>query len=213
MYDNINDFIFIIDSDNIKKVKNHIYGWLMYKNKVYMNCDIPSEMTISSDMMGVFVAVISDGKRIRILQDSMSTFQLYIYQDESYFCIGNNFYSLCEHILNNGKKLTIDKLYAKELICTRLAPLTPERTLANEIKVIPMFCDVEILFEQSVYNRIVSVVKRNTPKVNNEIHVHKKRVSFESVDIDSEEGMKEFESWINRWCSFIYSALVINRFP
>ena len=49
----VNDLCFIIDSDSIKEVQSHIYGWLVSDNKVYMNCDIPPGMLITSDMMGI----------------------------------------------------------------------------------------------------------------------------------------------------------------
>lgn len=185
---------FIIDSNNADQVSSHLYGYYADRKNAFVNSELPDGFRADQKAIGAFVAVVREGNEIKIYQDSSNQFYLLQYSDGDYFCISNNFYMMCEHLTAEKHPLTLNKPYAHQLISTSMSPVSLINTLAKEISVIPMFCDVTIELKTR------------------SLLIHENEVHLGSVDVDSEEGMELLDDWISRWASFINAALCKHKF-
>lgn len=186
---------FIVDSENLEKIKSHIYGFCFQDRKLVANCDIPDGWIAPETGPCAFTLLLRKEDRIRIIQDPLSLFYLFIYKADGYFCLSNSFYAMCEHLKRTGHNLTLDKTYASQLISTTLSPLSLANTLAKEIKIIPMFSEIGINVQTG------------------KITINKVSDTRGKVDVDSIEGMTLLDDWISDWGTFMNSVLHNSKIP
>ena len=175
---------FLITKDNYLDINvSHLFGYCMIGNAFYRDCDLDSYLTLNPDDYGYYIAVLKEQDSIRIIQDVSSYFLVYVYTNQEYWAISNSFWKLCECI-ECRYPLTVDINYCEQFFSSGLCPLSLERTLSNEIKVIPP--QTELIIKEGTL-----IKKRNTNLI-----THK-------VPADSMEGLQQIDEWIGKWASFV----------
>lgn len=192
--ESITDSVFIIDNNNVNHIQSHLYGFTFVNNTAYVNCDLPENIVITNNLPGAYIAIVNDGNKLSIIQDSLSTFYIFVYKCEDYFCLSNSFYTLCEHV-KEKYPLSLNDTYVHQYLSTPMAPLTTKNTLANEISIIPLFSKISI------------------DKIKCTLSIEDYEVHFGDLDIDSDEGMNCIDGWISKWGTFIAAIALKERFP
>jgi len=181
----VDESFFVIDSDNLNEVKSHLYGYLFTDRQGYANCCPPDE-TFDDNCPGFYTIVTVDEKSISLC-GSFSQ-MLFLYRDTdltSYFCISNSFWKLCQHVVKKKHSLSLDRLFAKQYLTVGMSSIFYKNTLAKEITILPLFAKVTI------------------NKKSGKLYVNEGDVLFETIPIDSYEGMKVLDEWISKWGSLL----------
>ncbi|MGN0093009.1 MAG: hypothetical protein ACI37V_01005 [Methanobrevibacter sp.] len=179
---NFEEEFFVIDSNNLDKVKTRLYGYMLSENEIIQNENLKDDIEISSD--GLYILIQNQNNLIRIFQDYNGSMGLYYYKNDNYFAISNSFLKLVEY-LKNIKKITLNKDYANSFMASGFCSMVYKETLINEIEAIPR-------------NYIININKDN------------KEVNFEKIDyeektipINSVEGLKTLDKWFYKWIKII----------
>lgn len=179
---NFKEEFFVIDSNNLYKVKTRLYGYMICENEIIQNENLKKDIEISSD--GLYILIQNQNNLIRIFQDYNGSMGLYYYRNDNYFAISNSFLKLVEY-LKNIKKITLNKDYANSFMASGFCSMVYKETLINEIEAIPR-------------NYIININKDN------------KEVTFEKIDyeektipINSIEGLKTLDKWFYKWIEII----------
>ena len=144
--EHIEQFFFVISSENCYEIsQGRIYGYCIVNGKLLRDCNIDVSDNISVDTPGMFVAILKDSDTIRIIQDGVSLVQLYLYQKDSYWAVSNSFWKLCDEVTKQHS-LTLDEIYCEQFFSSGVSPLTLERTLSNEIKLLSPRTEIEIRY-------------------------------------------------------------------
>jgi hypothetical protein len=187
----INENFFVIDSNNnLDNITSHMYGFSISKKGIltdnyYKNIGEYEEPS----PQGIYIMIRKIGKEIIINQDFYGSFGLYIYEkkEENYFVISNSFLLLEEYLL--GKQIiTLNKDFADNLIVTSLCSFSIEETLINEIKQIP-----------SNTFLVIDTLK-------NKLKINYIDYQENSISLESKEGLKIIDDWIDKWC-YIFRSL------
>lgn len=179
----IDDNFFIIDSNNLKTVKNKFYGFSIEDYNIISKENIDKHSLNGS---GAYINVKVNEKEIIIEQDLIGSYGLYYYERNNYFAISNSFIKLSEYLKKN-EKLSLNKDYANAFLFSGLASYAYEETLINEIK----FID----------RNIKIIIKKDEKK----IIFDKIDYGLNSVDIDSQEGIEILDDWYYKWVENIRS--------
>ena len=181
----INDEFFIIDSDNLDFAENRLYGFSLADGEIVQNDDLNNYDGLEDN--GAYVLIQRDNDEIRISQDYIGSYGIYVYSQGDYFAVSNSFIRLVDY-LKHDHEITLDYDYANAFLLKRsLSAYSFGRTLVNEIRAIPR-------------NAIIR------------IDVKAKDISYESLEneensisIDSEEGLKILDNWFEKWIGIIRS--------
>lgn len=172
---------FIIDSNNLDKVENKLFGFALKNNDIIRDTYIEEENIYN----GAFINIISSDSEIVISQDFMGSYGLYIYQNKNYFAISNSFVYLLDYLKFSKEKISFNNEYANAFLSGDIYSLSYDKTLINEI----------------------NVVERNA-KIH--IDKISKNLSFEyldfeenSVDVDSQMFFDILDNWYLYWINFI----------
>lgn len=179
MNNKLNNYFFAFDSDCFDEIKSKVYG--------YTICKKSGNIKISNDTNGViggcYIMFERENDTVKIKQDDLSSQYIYYYNDGKYWAVGNSFYNLCSLLKSKGKKLTVRNLYIDQYIHQNLHVYACGRTMVDEIYVLSPFS--EILLTQNSFT------------------ITKKDTEFETIDLESEEGMAIIDRWIDKWCSIM----------
>ena len=174
---------FIIDSNNLNRVKDHLYGYSITIDGIIDNTNYSKELKLL-DSTGCWVNIQRAGNFINIAQDFTGSYGLYLYKTDSYFAISNSFQFLVDY-LKERVVLTLDYDYANSFLACELCSFSYADTLIKEIKMLPR-------------NVVVSIDENNS-----EIFIKKIDYKEYSISLDSDEGIKQLDSWFFRWSNFI----------
>lgn len=186
----IKENFFVIDSNNLKKVKSHMYGYSIskegiltdnyYKKIGYYN---------NPDPQGAYVLIRKKGNEIKLFQDFYGSYGLYIYRNENteYFAISNSFLLLEEYLINK-QNISINEDFADSFITSKLCTPTIYETMIKEITTLPSNAVISIKISTREYKLYFIDYKEN------------------SVPIESEEGIKIIDKWVDKW-GFIFRSL------
>ena len=137
---------------------------------------------------GIYIMIRISGDEIILNQDFLGSYGIYIYENKNknYFAISNSFLLLEEHLV--GKyDISFNKDFASSLISTDLCPYSIQETLINEIKQIPSNACISINKKKKEFNINYIDYKEN------------------SIALESEEGLKIIDNWIDKWGYIIRS--------
>lgn len=197
-----NENFFVIDSNNLMDVKSRLYGFVLINNSLYIgsnNRDKSNDVffkipdSIPYDSYGCFVRVIKNDSMITISQDYFGSYGLYLFKNDSGFCISNSFLYLVEY-LSKKIKLNFDNDGALSFLASPQASLVYQDTLVSEIKMLPR-------------NSIVNI---DVIKCTISIDYFEQKESY--IDINTEEAINLLDSWHLKWSSLISSLISNNDF-
>lgn len=173
---------FIIDSKKLKSVENSLYGYCIQDSSIVKNFNDLDENKIDGN--GVYIYIKNDGKNITIKQDYIGCYGIYLYQNDDYFALSNSFQYLVDYIKKHYP-ISFNQDYANALLCTGLCAMSYSETMINEITMIDRCAVVEI---------DITTKKINYSYINYE---------EQTIEPDSEEGLKILDNWHNKWVSII----------
>jgi hypothetical protein len=175
---------FIIDSNNLQSVNQDFYGYGMQNDEIVLRENINNDLELNG--FGAYVWVKVDSENITISQDYVGSYGVYVYQFNDEFVVSNSFVKLVDY-LKNSKHITFNKKFADSFMFSNLVPYGYDKTLVNEIRLLPR--DYKVI-----------------------INKMKKSISFEQIDLeeqtvnlDSYEGMALLDGWYERWVNIIRS--------
>ena len=133
--DLIEDNFFVIDSNNLKTINNHIYGYTLTKKGILTNNYYKKNGYYEDpEPQGVYIMIRKNANKIKIEQDFYGSFGLYFYENKNseYFALSNSFLLLEEYLI--GKyNITFNKDFANNLIIAGLCTPSIHETLIKEI--------------------------------------------------------------------------------
>ena len=186
----INENFFIIDSNYLNGIKSHMYGFSVstkgiLTNNYYKKLGHYEE----PEPQGIYIMIRKIGDEIILNQDFCGSFGIYLYENKSkkYFALSNSFLLLEEYLVGK-QNFTFNKDFADSLIISDLCTPSIYETMVNEIKIIPS-------------NAVIIInTKRKSLKI------YYIDYNENSVPLDSEEGMKIIDKWVDKW-SYIFRSL------
>lgn len=173
---------FVIDSDNLENVENHLYGFEVNEDRILINENTGSTTYLTS--FGTYVRVNTEDNLIYISQDYVGSYGLYLFKKEDYFAISNSFIKLVEY-LKDKYSLSVNFDFAKTLLAVDLSSFSINETLINEITIIP--------------NNYIILIKKDT-KI---LSYTKNELDYNTIPIDTKEGLQVLDSWFERWVNII----------
>ena len=106
---------FLIDSDNLAKVKPRLYGYSIQADGIYEECNLTPEAVDGLDGRGCYVYIdVRDGQ-ITIQQDLNGCWGIYLFRHGDYFALSNSFFRLLDHV-KFLYPLTINRDYCNHLM-------------------------------------------------------------------------------------------------
>ena len=166
-----------------------MYGFSVSKNGIFTDnyYKILGKYELP-EPQGIYIMIRILGDEIILNQDFMGSYGIYIYENKNknYFAISNSFLLLEEHLV--GKyDISFNKDFASSLITTDLCPYSIQETLINEIKQIPSNAFISINKKKKEFSINYIDYKENT------------------IPLESEEGLKIIDNWIDKWGYIIRS--------
>jgi hypothetical protein len=181
---------FVIDSNNLKNIQSHMYGFSISKigiltNNYYKNIGYYED----PKPQGAYVMIRKIGNKIKIDQDFYGSFGLYIYENKNtnYFALSNSFLLLEEFLLGK-QNISLNKDFADNFVISRLCSPSIYETLINEIIKLPSNA------------RIIIDIKRKKLKL---FYIDYKE---NSIPLESEQGLKIIDEWVDKW-GYIFRSL------
>ena len=186
----IDENFFVFDSNNLKTIKSHLYGFIISKEGIitdnyYKKIGFYEE----PGPLGAYVMIRKIQNKIVLNQDFSSCFGLYFFENrkENYFALSNSFL-LLEEFLVGKQNISINRDFADNFIISDLWSNSIKETLINEIIELPS-------------NTIIN------------INLKKKKIKFQFIDykentipLNSKQGLKIIDDWIDKW-GFIFRSL------
>jgi hypothetical protein len=180
---------FIIDSNNLEKIKSIMYGFsVSIKGILTNNYYKKIGYSEDPDPQGVYIMIRKIGEEIRISQDFCGSFGLYFYENKTsgYFALSNS-YLLLEEYLIGKENFTLNKDFCNNLVISDLCTPSIHETMINEIIQIPTNAF------------LVLNIKKKGFKI---YYIDYKE---DSIPLESEEGLKIIDKWVDKWSYIIRS--------
>ncbi len=179
----IKENFFIIDSNYLKDINSHLYGYIITKKGILTDNYFKALGNYGDpEPLGVYVMIKKTGDILQINQDFNGAFGLYIYENKTtdYFVISNSFLLLEEYLI--GKQyITLNKEYADNFIVSSLCSCVIQETIIREIICLPSNVFIKIDIKKKLFKLYHINYKENT------------------IPLESEEGMKIIDKWIDKW--------------
>ena len=173
---------FVISSDNLDNTISKLYGYIC-QNGIVTNDNVKKVEPISPN--GTYVYVKRTGNTINITQDFAGCYGLYLYKDNEYFAISNSFLYLVDFV-KKTHKITLNIDIANCFLVPNMSTsYAISETLVNEIKMLDRTAIVNIDIRTKSLDISYADYKENT------------------VEIDSEEGIRILDNWYVRWINII----------
>ena len=181
---------FILDSNNLKNVQSHMYGFSVSKNGILTDNYYKQLGEYKEpEPQGVYIMIRNLGNDIIINQDIYGSFGIYIYENNKiqYFALGNSFLLLEEYLIGK-ENMSFNKEFADNLILNSLCSFSIQETLIKEIKQIPSNAFIELNINKKSLKIKYLDFKEN------------------SIPLESKEGIKILDKWADKW-GFILRSL------
>ena len=203
-FDNPNSFdvknnFFCIDSDGLDDVQTELYGFAIINEQFIDSaeslensfaplsrsntCIEATNLTLDGN--GGYVYIRRESDKIRIMQDFIGSYGVYLYRDGDYFALSNSFLYLVEHIEKTAHKISINRDYANFFIVAGLCSVAYSETMISEIETLDRSAVVEI-----------DIMKKN-------LEIHYLDYGENTIELNSKEGTALLDNWYNRWTSYI----------
>ena len=186
----IDENFFVFDSDNLEKVESHMYGFSI-STKGILTDNYFKEMGKyeEPDVQGVYIMIRRKANEIILNQDFHGSYGLYIFKnnDFNYFAISNSFLLLEEYLIGK-QNISLNKDFASNFIITQLCTYSLNETMIKEIVQIPSNAIININIETKKLKISYKDYEENT------------------IPLDSEEGMKIIDKWMDKW-GYIFRSL------
>lgn len=188
-FDNVNRSFFFIDSsdESLNSVETHLYGYCIEGENIFdgknENIKFPDEETVD----GSFVFVEKVGTKIKIKQDYIGTYGLFLFRDKNYFALSNSFIMLVDNIKAKFP-LSLNEDYINHIFVggkNQMGSLSLTETLINEIEVLPR-----------VYQVVIDIETK---------HLDLIQIYYDeyTVPIDSPEALKILDQWALQYTNII----------
>ena len=187
----IDENFFVFDSNNLKRVEPHMYGYSVSKDGILTDnyykqigkYEIP-------DPTGIFVVIRKKGNEIIVNQDFQGNFGLYIYENikKNYFALSNSFLLLEEYLVDK-QNITLNKDFADNLVISGLCSPSIYETMVKEIN------------KLASNSFIIINIKEKSFKIN--------YINYETqtIPLESKEGLKIIDQWVDKWGYIIRSLI------
>ena len=184
---------FLIDSEHPEAVRPGLYGYYLQGTGIVTEAEYagvsPGERGFSDlpGMEGAFLLIeMADGV-IRLSQDRLGCWGIYLYRREGRFILSNSFLYLAEYLQREGETFTLDLSYFRHMLAQEYAVQSFDRTPLKEVR---------ILDRRSVV-RIDSRART--------LELTKLHFKDSSVSVSSKEGIRLIDAWAARWTGIISS--------
>lgn len=185
----IEENFFVIDSNNLRKVQSHMYGFSVSKEGILTDNYYKKIKNYNDpEPEGVYIMVRKMNNKIKINQDFYGGIGLYLYENKKngYFAISNSFLLLEEHLIGK-QNFSLNKNFADDFIIEALCTPSIDEALVKEITKIPPNVFIIINIDEKSLNFYNIDYKENT------------------IPLDSEEGLKIIDKWADKWGNIIRS--------
>ena len=177
-----NDKYFILDSKDLSRCTSRFIGYCLLDGEVFASLDdLQGRMP---DGIGAYVFVKRDADTITIMQDSLGSYGLFLYENENNWVLSNNFQYLVDY-LKPHHSLTLNKDYADALLLLGLCSHVYGETLVNEITWLDRSATITI----DMHNAHLSTQIVLRP--------------MKTIPVDTLEGLCQLDKWYEKWVSII----------
>ena len=185
----IEENFFIIDSNNLENVTQHMYGYTITKNG-FLTDNYYRKLGHYEEpgSLGVYIMIRLEGNEIRIKQDYYGSFGLYIFEekDTKYFAISHSFLLLEEYLVEK-KNISFNKEFSDNFISSWLCTPSIYETMIKEITRLPSNAMI-------IINKIDKTFK-----------ISKIDYKENTIPLESERGLKIIDKWVDKWTYIIRS--------
>ena len=178
---NPEESFFVLDSDKLNEVESGFYGYTLFQDQIIGSLAGLAGREPSPE--GVYVFIQRNEDQIRIMQDFLGCYGLYLYQDGSYFALSNSFLRLMEYVVSIGHPITLNREFAEYLLFANLCSSAFSETAAKEISVLDRSAVVHIDIPSTHLSIALKDYQDNT------------------VDPASAEGLAILDAWRDKWCA------------
>ena len=185
----IRENFFIIDSNNLKFIVPHMFGFTVSKKGILTdNYYKKYGYNEEPEPTGAYVMIRKIGNEIRLYQDFLGSYGIFIYENKNrdYFALSNSFLFLQEFLIEKHN-ISINKDFSDNLLISDLCTPSIHETLIKEIIRIPSNAIIIINTENKILKVLYVDYKEN------------------SIPFESEEGLKIIDSWVDKWAYIIRS--------
>ena len=169
---------FVMDSQSLDSVQTALYGYTILGGAIIEDPAALENVELTGD--GAYVYIRRKGDTIRICQDFIGSYGLYLYRDGNYFALSNSFLYLVEY-LRQKRPLTFNHRYAGAFLATELCVTAYSDTMVEEIELLDRSAVLDIRITDRQLNIDYVDYHENT------------------VDISSPEGMEILDGWLGKW--------------
>ena len=186
----IENNFFIIDSNNLEKIKSIMYGFSISEKGLLTNNYYKKLGSYEEPgPKGIYIMIRKIGEEIKINQDFYGSFGLYIYENKNtgFFALSNSFLLLEEYLVGK-QNFSLNKEFSDNLIISGLCTPSIYETIVNEIILLP-------------HNSFIVI---NTKKKTFTIHYIDYKEN--SIPFESQEGLEIIDKWVDKW-AYIFRSL------
>lgn len=170
---------FVIDSRSLDVVEDGFYGYKITENGIYSAENIQGSARDVPGQVGCYVdVVVTDGK-IRISQDNLGCFGLYIYRNADWFVLSNSFFRLVEY-LQTRARMSFNWEYSELLLSLRRDMLY-DQTSIREISIVDR-------------NAVLSIDRKSRC-----LSISQGEPDENVVELDSSRGLSILDRWFEKW--------------
>ncbi len=173
------DCFFVIDSEKLRDVRPGLFGVMICDGNIYYESTVPDTIT----NIGYFDMITVQDELIRVRQDFLGSFGIYVYREGKHFAVSNSFFFLADYL--KGRKLTPNKEAATALFAGVYVPISYTDTLAAEI--VKLDSQSEVIID----------INAKTMKVENKAFPYFQR------KLDNAAGFRALDEWYERWVSLL----------
>lgn len=176
------DKYFILDSKDLTRCTSRFIGYCLLDGEIIASLDdLQGRMP---DGTGAYVFVKRDADTITIMQDSLGSYVLFLYEHGNNWVLSNNFQYLVDY-LKPHHSLTLNKDYADALLLLDLCSHVYGETLVNEI---------------TWLNRSATItIDIHSTHLSTQIDIR----PMKTIPVDTLEGLCQLDKWYDKWVSII----------
>lgn len=182
---------FVFDSDGIESLQSALYGYVI-RDSVIEDADALEAAPVGEN--GAYVYIEAKDDRIGVYQDFAGSFGLFLFRQDGYFAISNNFQLLAEYLSSRGYRLTENDDYNCHFFLVSLCSMSCEETPAKEIALLPR-------------DTVVRIDKKS-----GDLEIRQIDFGELSIPIASMEALEVLDEWFERWTTLIAGTARLNEY-
>jgi len=178
-------YFFLIDSEHLQEINTHLYGFSIEDSGIFEDSNVDQWDQDRFHGVGTYIFIKRKPGQILISQDFNGSMGLYLYRSGDYYAVSNSFFMLIQY-LEDKKPLTPDMDCMKCFLSSWLVNLSYQRTAIQEITLVPSLSELVLDFSEGPQIRYPDY-------------------RFNSVALDSPEGIQRLDNWYYKWIKVIRS--------